>query len=78
MQWKIWLILAAGTLFCTSAVGYLIVKITLRPKDNGDLDDYHYEFEDHCPDLARYEKWSRITFIGAIAGMLALFLTAVL
>ena len=78
MQWKIGLILAAGTLFCVSAVGYLIVKIALRPKDNSDLDDYHYEFEDHCPDLARYEKWSRITFIGAIAGMLALFLAAVL
>lgn len=78
MHWKIGLILFAGGLFCVSAVGYLLVKIALRPKDDGDLDEYHYEFEDHCPQLARYEKWSRITFIGTITGMLLLFLSAVL
>ena len=78
MPWKIGLILFAGTLFCVSGVGFLIVKIALRPKDGGDLDDYHYEFEDHCPDLARYEKWSRLTFLGVITAMLLLFLTAVL
>ncbi|MHC4926382.1 MAG: hypothetical protein ACYTER_03455 [Planctomycetota bacterium] len=71
MHWKITLILAAGTLFCIS-------EIALRPKDGSDLDEYHYELEDHCPELARYEKWSRITFVGTITGMLLLFLAAVL
>ncbi|MHC4553356.1 MAG: hypothetical protein ACYSUT_11435 [Planctomycetota bacterium] len=78
MHWKITLILAAGTLFCISAAGYIFVKIALRPKDGSDLDEYHYELEDHCPELARYEKWSRITFVGTITGMLLLFLAAVL
>ena len=77
MHWKIALILLTGTLFCVSAAGYLFVKIALRPKDN-DLDDYYHEFEENSPQLARYEKWSRITFIGAITAMLLLFLATVL
>lgn len=77
MHWKSALILLAGTLFCSSTAGYLLVKILLRPKDD-DLDGYHYEFEDHSPQLTRYEKWSRITFIGAVAGMLLLFVSTAL
>ena len=47
-------------------------------KDGGDLDSCHYEFEDDCPDLGRYHKWSRLTFLGTVIGMLLIFLTAVL
>ena len=78
MHWKIALILLAGLLFSISAAAYIGVKIALRPKAGSDLDAYHYEFEGHCPDLARYEKWSRITFTALIISMLALFLSAVL
>ena len=51
----------------------MYVKIVLRPKDDSDLDEYHYEFEDRHPQLARYEKWGRMAFIGVIIGMLMLF-----
>ena len=78
MHWKIVLILLGGCLFLISGAGFLFVKIALRPENNSDLDDYHFEFEDHHPQLARYEKWSRITFVGTVTGMLLLFLSAVL
>ena len=67
-----------GCLFLISGAGFLLVKIVLRPKDNSDLDNYHFEFEDQHPQLARYERWSRITFVGTITGMLLLFLSVVL
>ena len=76
MNWKVGLILFAGGLFAASAIAYVIVKIALRPKDS-DLDDY-YEFEENNPQLARYEKWSRITFTAAVVAMLLLFLSTVL
>ena len=72
------MILIGGCLFLISGAGFLFVKIALRPKDDGNLDAYYYEFENSCPQLTRYEKWSRITFIGTITGMLLLFLSAVL
>jgi hypothetical protein len=53
------------------------VKIRLRPKDNSDLEDYYYEFEDQHPEYANYLKWSRITFIAAVVGALLLFIAAV-
>ena len=67
------LILLGGCLFLISGAGFLFAKIALRPKKDSDLDDYHFEFEDHHPQLARYEYWSRITFIGVVIGMLLLF-----
>lgn len=77
MHWKIGLILLAGTLFSVSAAGFACVRLFLRPKEDSDLDTYYYEFEDQHPDLARYNKWSRITLTGVIIGMLLLFLTMV-
>jgi hypothetical protein len=73
MHWKIVVILLGGCLFLISGAGFLFVKIALRPKDDSNLDDYHFEFEDHHPQLARYEYWSRITFAGVIISMLMLF-----
>jgi hypothetical protein len=73
MHWKVALILLGGCLFLISGAGFLYVKLFLRPKDDSDLDDWHYEFEDRHPELARYEKWSRMMFIGVVIGMLMLF-----
>jgi len=74
MHWKIGIILFGSCLFLLSGAGFLFVKIVLRPKDDSDLDDYHFEFEDRHPQLARYNRWHRITFIGVVIGMLILFL----
>jgi lysylphosphatidylglycerol synthetase-like protein (DUF2156 family) len=73
MHWKIIAILLGGCLFLVSGMAFLCVKIFLRPKADSDLDDWHFEFEDRHPQLARYEFWSRITFAGVVIGMLLLF-----
>jgi hypothetical protein len=72
------LYIIAGPLFLISAAGYVYVRTYLRPKDNSDLDDYYYEFEEQHPVYAKYIKWTRITFIGAAIAALMLFIAAVL
>jgi hypothetical protein len=67
------LMLIAGPMFLLSLGGHIYVKLKMRPKD--DIDEYYYEFEDQHPDLARYEKWSRITFAGAVIAALLLFVS---
>ncbi len=67
------MIMLGGFVFLFSGAAFLCVKIFLRPKDDSDLDTYHFEFEDHHPQLQQYEYWSRITFIGVVIGMLLLF-----
>lgn len=69
--------LIAGPLFLISVVGHIYVKIYFRPKYDSDLDDYYYELEDQHPELARYNKWSRITFTGTAIGVLLLFLAVI-
>ena len=71
------LYIIAGPLFLISIAAYFYVKIRLRPKENSDLDDYYYEFEEQHPGYANYLKWSKITFIGAVVGALLLFVAAV-
>jgi len=63
----------AGPLFLISLIAHLYVKLRLRPKSGPDFDDYYHEFEDSHPDLAKYTKWSQITFVAAIIGVLLLF-----
>lgn len=70
---KFILMIIAGPLFLLSLGAHIFVKLTMRPKD--DLDEYHYEFEDHHPDLARYDKWSKITFTTAVIAALLLFVS---
>lgn len=72
------LFIIAGPLFLISLAAHLFVKLRLRPKDNSDLDEYYHEFEDSCPDLARYDKLSRITFTSAAIAALLLFLAVAL
>lgn len=79
------LYIIAGPLFLISIAAHFYVKIRLRPpweslrtKENSDLEDYYYEFEDQHPEFANYVKWSRITFIAAVVGALLLFIAAVI
>ena len=67
--------LIAGPMFMISIVAHIWVKLRMRP--GADLDEYHYEFEDHHPGYARHEKWSRITFAAAVISALCLFLALV-
>ena len=66
------LYIIAGPLFLISIAAHFYVKLRLRP-DDSELGDYYHEFEDQQPGYARYEKWSRITLIGAAVSMLLLF-----
>jgi hypothetical protein len=75
---KLILILTAGPLFLAAIGANIFVKIRLRPKDDSDLDEYHFEFEDHHPGLARYTKWSHITFTATVISALLLFLAIAL
>ena len=69
----------AGPLFLISIIAHFYVKLRLRPKENQDSDDdYYHEFEDQQPDVARYNKWSRITFAAAALGVLLLFIAAII
>ncbi len=72
------LYIIAGPLFLISIAAHLYVKLRLRPKENSDLEDHYYEFEDQQPDLARYVRWSRVTFVAAAVGALLLFVAAVI
>lgn len=75
MNWKLILILVAGTCFCISSVGYLFVKIVLRPKRGGDWEEEYWEFEEQDRPLARYHLWCKVTFSAVIISMLLLFIT---
>jgi hypothetical protein len=67
------LYIIAGPLFLISIAAHLYVRLRLRPKDDQDQEDYYDEFEDEQPDVARYLKWSRITFVAATIAVLLLF-----
>jgi hypothetical protein len=73
------LYIVAGPLFLISIIAHFYVRLRLRPKENQDSDDdYYYEFEDQQPDVAKYNKWSRITFAAAAIGVLLLFIAVVI
>jgi hypothetical protein len=69
-----WFYMLGGLLFLLSLVGQLYVRVSLRPRDDSDVDDYYYEFEDQHPGYARYTTWLQITSGGAALGVLLLFL----
>ncbi|MFC1794497.1 hypothetical protein ACFL3Q_13015 [Planctomycetota bacterium] len=73
------LYIIACPLFLISMAAHFYVKLRLRPKEDPDSqDDYYYEFEDQQPDVARYIKWSRITFTAAVISVLLLFIAIVI
>lgn len=72
------LYIIAGPLFLISIAAHFYVKLRLRPKEDLDSeDDYYYEFEDQQPEVARYNKWSKITFAAATIGVLLLFIAII-
>ena len=71
------LYLVAAPVFLISIIAHIYVKIRLRPSRHSDFDDYYHEFENQHPQYAKYEKWSQITFIAAVASALLLFLALV-
>ena len=75
MNWKLFLILVAGTCFCISSAGYLFVKIILRPKQGGDWEENYWEFEEQDRSLVRYHFWCKITFSAVVISMLLWFIT---
>jgi len=67
------LYIIGGSLFLLSVPAHVWVRVRLRPREDSDLEDYYYEFEDQHPGYARYTKWSRITFATGTIGVLLLF-----
>ena len=68
----------AGLMFLISLGAHLYVRVRLRPKDDSELDEYYYEFEERHPGFARYTKWSRITFAALAISVLLLFIAIAL
>ena len=73
MDLSLIMLLIAGPLFLVSIVANIFVKITMRPKQDSDFDDYYYEVEDQHPGYAKYKKYSQITYTTAIIAVLLLF-----
>jgi hypothetical protein len=65
--------LISAPAFFISLTAYVYVQLRYKPKYDVDLDDYYYEFEDQHPALAKYNKWSQITFGAAVIAALVLF-----
>ena len=74
MMLQLFFILTGCPLFLISLIAHFYVKIKLRPGADSDLDDHYHEFEDSHPELARYEKWSKITITATVVAMLLMFL----
>jgi len=65
-------------LFLCSAAAHIYVRLRLRRSDKSDLEDYYYEFEDRCPEYARYCRYLDITLAGAAVAMLLLLVAVVI
>ena len=74
MNITILIYITAAPIFLIALAAHIYVKLRLRPKQDSDFDDYYHEFEDAHTELARYQKWSRITFTIAAIAALLLFL----
>ncbi|MCK4886886.1 MAG: hypothetical protein KAS96_05820 [Planctomycetes bacterium] len=68
----------AGPLFLLAISAHLYIKLIMRKQYDSDLDDYYYEVEDQHPAIAKYEKWSKITFSAAVIAALLMFLMIVI
>lgn len=75
MNWKLILILVAGTCFCVSSGAYIFVKFALRPKEGQDWEQEHWDFEDQHPTIRRYDFWCRLLLSAVIVSMLLLFIS---
>lgn len=68
-------LLLAGPLFVISIGAYIYVQLRLKPGSD-ELEDYYWEVEDKHPQLARYNRWSRITLAATALSALMLFAAA--
>lgn len=71
------IIIIAGSLFFVSFAAHIYIKLKMRP-DHDELEQYYYEFEDQNPQLQKYNKLTRITYIAIVVSMLLLFLAITL
>ena len=69
------LILVSGLMFIICSAGFIYVKIKMRPND--DIDEYHFEFEDHHPGLQKYNKYYNLFISGIVISMLLLFISLI-
>ena len=71
------IILIAGPMFLLAISAHLYIKFAMRKQYDSDLDDYYYEVEGSHPAIAKYEKWSKITFSAAVISALLMLLVVV-
>jgi hypothetical protein len=62
-----------GFLVLGALVAHIYARVRLRPRNDSDLDDVYYEFEDEHPGYARYSRWLKATIAMAALGMLLMF-----
>jgi hypothetical protein len=72
------LYIIAGPMFVVSFGLYLYLSRKLKKQYDPDLDDYYHEVEDQHPALAKYNKWTKITFAIAVFSALLLFIAAII
>ncbi len=75
---KILLLLAGGIGFLGFIGCYIYVKLKMRGSELDDLEEYHFEFEDHHPGLSKYEKLEKAYYKGAVISAVMLFAGLVL
>jgi len=73
---KFILYITAGPMFLISFTAYLYLSHKLKEGYNHDLEDYYHEVEDLHAGLAKYNKWTRISFAVAALSTLLLFIAA--
>lgn len=67
-----------GFLILGSLAAHLYARIWLRPRNDSELDEIYYEFEDEDPGYARYSRWLRTTVAAGALGMLLMFVAVAL
>jgi hypothetical protein len=62
-----------GFLILGALVAHIYARVKLRPRNESDLDEVYYEFEDQDPEYARYSRWLKATTAMGALGMLLMF-----
>jgi hypothetical protein len=62
-----------GLLILASLVAQIYARVWLRPRDEPELDEVYYEFEDEHPGYARYTRWLKTSIATGALGMLLMF-----
>lgn len=62
-----------GFLILGSLAVHIYARIWLRPRDDAELDEIYYEFEDGHPGYAKYSRWLKATVVAGALGLLLMF-----